>query len=415
MAVHGVEIRGAMKPGFEQILTDEALTFVANLHRQYNPTRAALLNAREARQAWWDAGNAIDFAPETSSVRAGTWTVAGSPPDLQDRRVEITGPVDRKMVINALNFGARNASWPTSRTRRRRCGRRWSRARSTSAMRSPGRSRSKTRASRTSLNDTYRHVARPPARLASARGAYGRRRRGRSPGRSSISGCSSGTTRGRSWPRGRGRISTCPSSNIISRRGCGTTSSSHAQSAMGLPVGTIKGDRADRDAARRVHGRRDPVRTPRPHRRAQLRAVGLYLQLHQDLPRRAATTSCPTARAVNMTVPFMRAYALHVIRTCHRRGAHAMGGMSAFIPVKGDEAANDKRVRRGSRRQGARGGLRPRRHVGRAPGAGSRWRWKCSTRHHAGAEPARPSSPRASVTALDADHPGGRAEVAGRD
>ncbi|MBC7495940.1 MAG: malate synthase A, partial [Sphingomonadaceae bacterium] len=107
MAVAGVEIRGAMLPGFDTILTDAALIFVANLHRQYDPTRLALLNAREARQRWWDAGNAIDFAPETASVRAGTWTVAGSPPDLQDRRVEITGPVDRKMVINALNSGAR--------------------------------------------------------------------------------------------------------------------------------------------------------------------------------------------------------------------------------------------------------------------------------------------------------------------
>ena len=107
MAVAGVTITGAMKPGYETILTDEALLFVANLHRLYEPTRQALLGARQNRQKWYDAGNSIDFPPETSAVRLGDWKVAGSPADLQDRRVEITGPVDRKMVINALNSGAK--------------------------------------------------------------------------------------------------------------------------------------------------------------------------------------------------------------------------------------------------------------------------------------------------------------------
>ncbi|MEM9592488.1 MAG: hypothetical protein AAF967_14395, partial [Pseudomonadota bacterium] len=83
------------------------LAFLADMHRKFQPTRAALLEARKVRQAEIDAGALPDFLAETKAIRDGDWTVAPIPADLQDRRVEITGPVDRKMNIHALNCGAK--------------------------------------------------------------------------------------------------------------------------------------------------------------------------------------------------------------------------------------------------------------------------------------------------------------------
>ena len=89
-----------------QILTPEAVCFVETLHREFNPRREDLLARREERKSRLDAGELPDFLPETQSIRDSDWTVAPIPKDLLDRRVEITGPVDRKMIINALNSGA---------------------------------------------------------------------------------------------------------------------------------------------------------------------------------------------------------------------------------------------------------------------------------------------------------------------
>src|SRR5437016_4772694 len=92
---------------FAPILTPDALGFVAKLTRAFDGWREELLAKRAERQARIDAGELPDFLPETESVRQGDWTIAPIPGDLQDRRVEITGPVDRKMIINALNSGAK--------------------------------------------------------------------------------------------------------------------------------------------------------------------------------------------------------------------------------------------------------------------------------------------------------------------
>jgi len=103
---HGVEIRGPLKPGYEKILTPEAIAFVASLERRFGAERQRLLALRAATQAKLDAGWRPDFPAETRAIRDADWTVAPLPADLLDRRVEITGPTDRKMVINALNCGA---------------------------------------------------------------------------------------------------------------------------------------------------------------------------------------------------------------------------------------------------------------------------------------------------------------------
>ncbi len=103
----GVEVRGEITPAFAEILSPEALAFVAKLQRHFNDRRLDCLERRQERQAALDAGGTLDFLPETRVIRAGDWKCAAIPPDLRDRRVEITGPTDRKMVINALNCGAK--------------------------------------------------------------------------------------------------------------------------------------------------------------------------------------------------------------------------------------------------------------------------------------------------------------------
>src|SRR5580700_1993579 len=102
----GVEILGTITPAYSEILTPEAMRFLANLARRFEGTRQERLAARVKRQAEIDGGALPDFPAETAGIRAKEWTVAPIPKDLLDRRVEITGPVERKMVINALNSGA---------------------------------------------------------------------------------------------------------------------------------------------------------------------------------------------------------------------------------------------------------------------------------------------------------------------
>ena len=103
----GVRILGDITPAFAEILTPDALAFVAKLQRKFNARRLECLARRQQRQAALDRGETLDFLPETKEIREGDWTCAPIPPDLRDRRVEITGPTDRKMVINALNSGAK--------------------------------------------------------------------------------------------------------------------------------------------------------------------------------------------------------------------------------------------------------------------------------------------------------------------
>ena len=103
----GVEIRGKIWPGYDEILTEEALAFVAKLERTFGAERKNCLDRRANRQQSLDRGEALDFLPETKEIREKEWSCAPIPADIVDRRVEITGPTDRKMIINALNSGAR--------------------------------------------------------------------------------------------------------------------------------------------------------------------------------------------------------------------------------------------------------------------------------------------------------------------
>src|ERR1700730_14180304 len=105
-SIRGVEIQAPATSGKGRVLTPAALEFIVELQRRFNPRRVELMAARVERQKRLDAGEKPDFLKETKSIRESEWTVAPIPADLQDRRVEITGPVDRKMIINALHSGA---------------------------------------------------------------------------------------------------------------------------------------------------------------------------------------------------------------------------------------------------------------------------------------------------------------------
>src|SRR6185312_4389396 len=103
----GVTFAAPVSSRHAEILTPEALDFIVRLQRAFNPRRKERLAARVTRQAALDGGQKPDFLPETKAIREADWTVAPIPADILDRRVEITGPVDRKMIINALNSGAK--------------------------------------------------------------------------------------------------------------------------------------------------------------------------------------------------------------------------------------------------------------------------------------------------------------------
>jgi len=103
----GIEVTGPAVPGIERVLTDDALTFVGDLQRRFGAVRLDLLHRREERQAALDAGERFHLLPGTRHIRDAQWTVAPAPPDFDDRRVEITGPAEAKMMINALNSGAK--------------------------------------------------------------------------------------------------------------------------------------------------------------------------------------------------------------------------------------------------------------------------------------------------------------------
>src|SRR5215217_7170519 len=102
-----IEIAGPPVPGIDEVLTSDALAFLADLQTEFGAPRERLLQARRDRQAALDSGAGLDFDPATADLRASNWTVPAAPADLDDRRVEITGPAEPKMMINALNSGAR--------------------------------------------------------------------------------------------------------------------------------------------------------------------------------------------------------------------------------------------------------------------------------------------------------------------
>lgn len=339
MTTSGVTLTTPLKPGFDTILTDEALAFLAMLHRRFEPTRRERLAAREALQAKLDAGEAkLDFLPETAAIRGGDWRIRSTPADLRDRRVEITGPVDRKMVINALNSGARcfmacfeDASTPAFdimvdgqiNLRDANAG--------TIALEDKGKSYTLAEKTATLIarprgwHLLEKHLLIDDAPIAGALFDFGLYVFHNA--KALIA-------------KGSGPYFYLPKMEHYLEARLWNDVFIAAQSALGLPLGTIK-------TTVLIETLPAAFQTEEILFELKDHIVGLncgrwdYIFSYIKRQRTDPTKVLPDRAAVTMTVPFMRNYSLHVIRTCHLHGAHAMGGMSAFIPVKGDDARNE--------------------------------------------------------------------------
>jgi malate synthase len=340
MASNGIQITGAMQPGYETILTPAALAFVAQLHRMYEPTRRSLLSARESHQRWWDAGNPVDFALESSSVRKDpVWQVRPAPHDLTDRRVEITGPCDRKMVINALNSGAQcfmacleDASAPTWDVMVQGQVNLRDAAAGTISMEDKGKSYK--------LNDkTATLIARPRGwHLDEAHMIIDGQR---VAGALFDFGLYLFHNARALLARGSGPYFYLPKLEHYLEARLWNNVFTTAQSMLDLPLGTIRATVLI-ETLPGAFMADEILYELRDHITALNCGRWDYIFSYIKTFRADTTRVLPDRAAVTMAVPFMAKYAAHVVRTCHKRGAHAMGGMSAFIPVKDDEAANDR-------------------------------------------------------------------------
>ena len=332
-------ILGPLRAGYEAILTPDAMNFVAGLARTFGPEVDALLERRKARQSRIDAGEMPDFLPETAAIRAGEWTVGEIPADLRDRRVEITGPVDRKMIINALNSGARvfMADFEDSMTPT------WDNlVTGQIALRDAV---ARTISFTSPEGKEYRLNPKVATLLVRPRGWHLVEKH------VEVDGCK---VPGAFFDFGlylfhnaqaTGEIGSGPyfylpklESHVEARLWAEVFR--HAEEALGLPRGTIKCTVLIETilAAFEID---EILYELRRH------IVGLncgrwdyifsFIKKFQNFPE----FTLPDRHQVTMTTHFLRSYSQLVIKTCHRRRALAIGGMAAQIPIKNDPAANE--------------------------------------------------------------------------
>jgi malate synthase len=334
-----VRIVGRMTSEFAQILTEPALDFVASLHREFNLRRKQLLERRAERQQAIDAGHFPDFLPETAHIRESEWRVAPTPPDLEDRRVEITGPVDRKMMINALNSGARvfmadfeDALSPT-----------WENVvqgqinlrdavRRTISFESPD-------------GRVYRLADKTATLVVRPRGWHLVERHVLVDGEPiSASLFDFGLyffhNAHELLARNTGPYFYLPKLESHLEARLWNDVFNFAQDRLGIPRGTIRATVlietivAAFEMDEILWELRDHAAGLNAGRWDYIFSVIKKFRRHREflLPDRAQVT---------MTVPFMRAYTELLVRTCHRREAHAIGGMAAFIPSRRDPQVNE--------------------------------------------------------------------------
>ncbi|MCS6934263.1 MAG: malate synthase A [Chitinophagales bacterium] len=336
--IKGLEINAPVTPQYAEILTDEALIFIAGLHRNFNKRRLALLNARIERQKSIDAGNLPDFLPETRSIREGDWVAAPIPADIQDRRVEITGPVDRKMIINALNSGAKvfMADFEDSNSPF------WK-----NNIEGQINLRDAIRRNITYVNETgkeYKLNDKTAVLMVRPRGWHLPEKHIRIDGEY-ISGSLFDFglfffhNAKELIARGTGPYFYLPKLESHLEARLWNDVFLWAQEQLQIPQGTIKATvlietiTATFELHEIIYELRDHI-------------AGLncgrwdYIFSYIKKLRNLKGYVLPDRSQVTMAVPFMDAYSKLVIQTCHKRRVHAMGGMSAFIPIKNDEAAN---------------------------------------------------------------------------
>jgi malate synthase len=337
VSVRGLDLRAPVEGRGSEVLTEEALEFVAGLQRRFNPERERLLAARAERQGRIGTGELPDFLPDTQSVRRGDWSVAPVPADLHDRRCEITGPVERKMMINALNSGARcfmadfeDANAPT-----------WANCidgqvnlvdaiERTIELETP--------------DKTYRLNDETAVLIVRPRGWHLPERHVLVDGEP-VSGSLFDFglyffhNARRLLDSGSGPYFYLPKLESHLEARLWNQVFTAAQDELGIPQGTIKATVLVETILAAFE--MDEILYELRDHSAGLNAgrwdyIFSIIKKFRDRPEFVL----PDRAQVTMTVPFMRAYSELLVKTCHRRGAHAMGGMAAFVPSRRDPEVN---------------------------------------------------------------------------
>jgi malate synthase len=335
----GVELTSTDPVHTAQVLTPEALDFVAQLHRSFNPDRVKLLADRVRRQARLDAGEIPDFMPNPIESRDASWGVAAAPPDFDDRRVEITGPAEPKMMINALNSGASvfmadfedalsptwdnivTGHWAVSQAVRRTL-------------------THQTDEKAYALNDTIATLCIRPRgwHLDEAHVLLDG-----SPVSASIFdfGIWFFHNARELLDRGSGPYLYLPKLENHLEAALWNRIFVAAQEALGVPHGSIRATVLIETILAAFE--MDEILFELREHAAGLNA-GRWDYIFSLIKkfRSRADMVLPDRAQVTMTVPFMRAYTELLVQTCHRRGAHAIGGMAAFIPSRRDPEVNQR-------------------------------------------------------------------------
>ncbi len=336
----GVELTIPLSPEFEGILTPEAAAFVAKLVREFGPSRARLLERRAERQAEFDAGTKPDFLPETRHIREAEWTVAPIPADLRDRRVEITGPADRKMIINALNSGAsvfmadfEDANAPTLHNMLQGQANLRDAIRRTIDFTNPD-------------GKQYRLNAKVATLMVRPRGWHLTEKHmlvdGQAvPGGLFDFGLYFFHNARELLARGSGPYFYLPKLESHREARLWNEVFNLAQDTLGIPRGTIRATVLIETIAAAFE--MDEILYELREHSAGLNC-GRWDYIFSCIKKFRNDPEFVLAdRAlVTMTTHFMHSYSLLAIKTCHRRNIHAMGGMAAQIPVKNDPAANEE-------------------------------------------------------------------------
>ncbi|MFJ8151076.1 malate synthase A [Streptomyces sp. NPDC094468] len=336
-------VDAAPLPRQEEVLTDAALAFVAELHRRFSPRRAELLARRAERRAEIARASTLDFLPETAAIRADdSWRVAPSPAALNDRRVEITGPTDRKMTINALNSGAKvwladfeDASAPT-----------WENV----------------VLGQLNLIDAYTrnidftdsgsgksYALRPAEELATVvmrpRGWHLDERHvevdgEQVPGAFVDFGLYFFHNAKRLLDLGKGPYFYLPKTESHLEARLWNDVFVFAQDYVGVPQGTVRATVLI-ETITAAYEMEEILYELRDHASGLNAGRWDYLfSIVKNFRDGGPRFVLPDRNAVTMTAPFMRAYTELLVRTCHKRGAHAIGGMAAFIPSRRDPEVN---------------------------------------------------------------------------
>lgn len=339
ISLPGVDLTGASKPGYDDILTKDALDFIVGLQRKFGAQRKRLLAKRVEIQTRLDAGWKPDFLAETKAIRDGDWTVAPLPADLADRKVEITGPVDRKMIINALNSGARvfMADFEDSNT-------------PTWDNQLDGQINLRDAIRRTitftdpKSGKSYALSDRPAVLMVRPRGWHLPERHVIVDGEAMSGslfdfGLYFFHNAAELLARGSGPYFYLPKLENHLEARLWNDVFVYSQKTLGIPNGSIKATVLI-ETILAAFEMDEILYELRDHSAGLNCGRWDYIFSFIKKLRNDPNAVMPDRALVTMTTHCMRSYSLLVIKTCHKRRVHAMGGMAAQIPIKGDEVAN---------------------------------------------------------------------------